>query len=135
LRPRGWLKGAEADEALGRLQLRLDAGDHRRRGPMPAPFDQALDGTRVTFSHHLDAAIGEVTGPTGQPEKRRLLSTGAAVPDTLDPPLHPDVPADHVPKLARAARPQSRLRHAPPRGCHPAPRAGGHPLRGANVCS
>ena len=70
------------------------AGHGRVARTPPAPLDQLTDGRAVALEDGLDAAVGQIAGPTGDARLRRPVRTRRPVAHTLDPSAHPHMAPD-----------------------------------------
>jgi hypothetical protein len=95
----------EAAQALGSLGLDLDACYVGIRGALMTPPDQLVHGLGLSFGDDFDPPVGQVARPARDTKGARLVSAGAPVPDTLDPPAYPEVAADHTIGQASPGRP------------------------------
>jgi len=92
----------EAAEAFRFLDVDLYCGHTCAGRAVAAPFDELVHRFGAAFSDYLNAAVGEVARPAGHAEPKSLFGAAAAVPNSLNSAPDPEVPADHLQKLAPA---------------------------------
>jgi hypothetical protein len=76
--------------------LDVDPRNLRVGRAVMAPLDQFVHGLGVPFGHHFYAAIRKVACPARDAKGPSLVCTAAPVPDALDLPADPNVPAHHM---------------------------------------
>jgi hypothetical protein len=69
----------------------LDAGDDRNGWPHGDEVERIPTRPFFADEQRLDAAIGQVTDPTGESQGRRSSLRGIPEENALDAPPHPDV--------------------------------------------
>ena len=90
----------EAAEPFWLLDPDLHCGHPCSWRAVAAPLDQLVHCFGVAFGDYLHAAVGKVARPAGDAERERPLCAATAVPNSLDSAPDPEVPADHLQKLA-----------------------------------
>jgi hypothetical protein len=104
----------EAAEAFWLLDLDLHCGHACSLRAVTAPLDELVHRFGVAFDDYFHPAVREVARPAGDAERERLLCAATAVPNPLDSAPDPEVPADHLQKLAPTHHVPIRRAMVPP---------------------
>src|SRR5206468_6990471 len=80
---------------IARLDIpQMDVLDPSGRRAAAQAFEELLNRRFVALDMHVDAPIGAVADPAGDPELARLLARPGAEEDALHPPGHANVASD-----------------------------------------